>query len=71
MLVGVADDSKALPIGPACTNVHNILSPVLVHVDVRLKWRPLYLGKYGIRIILWWWWWSSILPLGAQLNEIH
>ena len=32
MLVEVADDSKALPIGPACTNVHNILSPVLVHV---------------------------------------
>ena len=34
MLVEVVDDSKALPIGPACTNVHNILSPVLVHVDI-------------------------------------
>ena len=40
MLVKVADDSKALPIGPAYKNVHNILSPVLVHVDVRLKWSP-------------------------------
>ena len=40
MLVKVADDSKSSASGPACTNVHNILSPVLVHVDVRLKWSP-------------------------------
>ena len=41
MLVKVADDSKSSASGPACTNVHNILSPVLV------------LSRLGVASVIW------------------